>query len=277
MSTNNNTSTVGDFLLWATTSLTKAGISSARLDSLILLEDTLDLNRAQLLAHPEYAISTEQRQKLYKLIERRRRHIPLAYLRGSVFFYGRVFHVTHNTLVPRPETEEMITLLKTLFQDSDTLSIADIGTGSGSIGLTAAIELPGSNVDCYDIDAKALAVAKENALSLGISAHFYKEDLLEHASERRYDVVLANLPYVADNYEINEDAKFEPRIALFAGPDGLRDYRTFWSQLKAFKHRPKYVLTESEPTTQHEPLVELARETGYKLSETHGFIQLFSA
>jgi release factor glutamine methyltransferase len=277
MTTNDSTATAGAFLQWATKVLSEADIPTSRLDSLILMEDVLAKDRAHLLTHPELLINEVQLRTLHKLVDQRKEHTPIAYLRGKVMFYGRNFFVTRDTLVPRPESEDMITLLKTELRNSGSLAIADIGTGSGCLGITAALELHKCTLGLYDIDAKTLTVSKMNTQLLGVSGvRYFHEDLLSKALHRRYDVVLANLPYVPDGYAINKDAEFEPKVALFSGVDGLDDYRTFWCQVEGFATKPRYILTESQPETQHAALVTLATTAGYEPKETLGFIQLFS-
>src|SRR5256885_12647046 len=143
--------TIGEFLKTTAAALQQAGIESARLDMLILLEDELRQDRAVLLAHPEREIPAPIFARLYKKRTQREGHIPLAYIRGKAPFYGRNFVVNEHTLVPRPETEIMIVLLKKLaaglVPGTRPLRIADIGTGSGILGITACLELPGSSVD----------------------------------------------------------------------------------------------------------------------------------
>lgn len=277
MTTNDQPHTAGPLLALITSELAKAGIPTARLDTLILMEDVLDKDRAYILTHPELQISKAQRTTLENLVKQRREHVPLAYLRAKVMFYGRTFYVNRDTLIPRPESENIISLLKMLFDgESNTVTIADIGTGSGCLGLTAALEIRDCRADLYDIDSDALAIAKKNAEQFDVTARYFKEDLLSQAFTRRYDAVLANLPYVPDNYSINRDATFEPRLALFAGPDGLEKYRTFWQQLARFEIQPKYILTESLPELQHVKLTALASNAGYILEEVRDFIQLFT-
>jgi release factor glutamine methyltransferase len=275
MTTSDNEA-VGTALNRVTKELAAADIVTARLDAHILLEDILGKDRAHLLAHPEVVLTATQQKELDHLVLQRKKHIPLAYLRGKVMFYGRTFYVNQDVLIPRPETEDIITLLKKYCEDNGNSKIADIGTGSGCIGLTAALELSGSTIDLYDIDAKALLVAKSNAHKLGISkVRYFQEDLLSRAGNRGYDIVVANLPYVPNDYGINKDATFEPKLALFAGPDGLTDYRLFWSQLRGAATKPAYVLTESLPS-QHQQVVKLAGQAGYKPRESNDFVQCFA-
>ncbi len=274
------------FLGKATEKLKTAGIGSARLDVLILLEDALHKDRALILAHPESGLTASQQRKLNKQITRRADNEPLAYIRGFTEFYGRRFKVNRRVLEPRPESETMIELLKKLpkIQNSSIrqaqdkkfkIQIADVGTGSGALGITAKLEMPDVEVDLYDIDASALGVAKHNCALHELHLKTVKRDLLRN-SHKAYDVILANLPYVPDHWQINRAAAMEPRIAIFGGKDGLDVYRRLFEQLSHFSWRPKYVLTESLPP-QHIKLAQIAREAGFLEHQNQDFIQLFKS
>ncbi len=270
-----------EWLKRATNNLRAKNIGSARLDSLILLEDELGRDRAWVLAHPEAEIKPEQVKKLNKKIARRASYEPLAYIRGFSEFYGRKFKVNKRVLEPRPESETMIELLKQLvnrlqvtgYSRSSSLGIADVGTGSGALGITAVLELRNPEVDLYDIDASALAVARHNATLHELHLHCYKRDLLNRPV-RPYNVILANLPYVPDRWKINKAAAMEPRIAIFGGKDGLDVYRRLFDQLIKLPWKPKYIFTESLPP-QHQKLAKIAKNADYKLLESRDFIQLF--
>ncbi len=265
--------TVGTFITTATKELTDAGIETARLDCLVLLEDVLITDRAHLLAHPEIELTDVQEEQLAQAIQKRIRHIPLAYIRGKVMFYGREFAVNEHVLVPRPETESIIDLLKQLSLPQGT-PIADIGTGSGCVGITAALEMPTTSVTLYDVDADALAVAQANAKQLQANVACAPINVLEELPSG-YNVIVTNLPYVPESYPVNRAATFEPKIALFSGPDGLDHYRAFWKHIGSMPEKPQYVLAESLPS-QHHALARLARVSGYALEKTDDFIQLFS-
>ncbi len=264
--------TNNEWLKEATNSLKAANIGSARLDALILLEDEIEQDRAWILAHPEHGIMAQSLKKLNKKLARRANHEPLAYIRGFSEFYGRRFKVNKRVLEPRPESEAMIDLLKELKLPKKAW-VADIGTGSGALGITAALELPNHNVDLYDIDASALAVARHNCALHELHLHCYKRNLLNR-SARPYDVLLANLPYVPEKWKINQAAAMEPRIAIFGGKDGLSLYRQLFEQIAKLPWRPNYVLTESLPP-QHKKLAEVAKKAGFKLQKSQDFIQLF--
>jgi len=265
--------TIGDFLSTSTKALADAGIDTARLDCLVLLEDILDKDRASILAHTDDRLTATQQTQLEAWMELRKQHTPLAYIRGKAMFYGRTFLVNEHVLTPRPETETIITFLRELSLP-DQPRIADIGTGSGCIGISAALEVPDCQVDLYDISPEALEVANKNAQNLGAGVRCLESDLL-NSVEGVYDVIVTNLPYVPDAYPINDAAAHEPALALFSGADGLNHYRTFWTQAGAISHKPQFIITESFPA-QHHTLALLARNSGYVLERSEGYVQLFS-
>lgn len=264
--------TIKDLLSEGEQQLKAVGISSARLDVLILLEDMLKRDRSWVLAHPEHSLNNLQARRLERKIDRRASHVPLAYIRGFSEFYGRRFKVNRHVLEPRPESETIIELLKE-FPLPARPAIADVGTGNGAIGITAALELPGSIVDLYDISSGALAVAKHNTHLHELRLRVRKMNLLSRPL-RPYNVVLANLPYVPDKWKINEAAMAEPRIAIYGGNDGLDIYRKLFHQLRRFTWKPRFILTESLPP-QHQKLADIALENGFKLRAAADFIQIF--
>ncbi|HSW66644.1 MAG TPA: HemK/PrmC family methyltransferase [Bacillota bacterium] len=266
--------TLGDFLKRATQALQQAGLESARLDALLLLEDALQRDRALLLAHPELELTAAEAALLNSQLEQRATHLPLAYIRGKSMFYGRIFTITPRVLVPRPESEAMMNLLLAI---RDIKHLADIGTGSGCLGITAALELPECQVDLYDIDAQALDCATKNAHQLGTKVRTYHEDLASNIytpGRPVYETLLANLPYVPDEHHINKAASHEPRLALFGGPDGLNMYRRMFAQLAVRPHRPIHVITEAL-SFQHQPLTDIAKASGYQQAATEGLAQHF--
>jgi release factor glutamine methyltransferase len=271
--------TVGEFLASSTASLKQAGDESPRLDALILLEDALHEDRAVVLAYTENELPEHVLNELHTKIKAREQQIPLAYIRGHAPFYGREFCVTEQVLVPRPETESMITLLKQYAPEA-VHDIADIGTGSGCLGITAALELkqPGHaepHAHLYDNSEGALEIAKQNIERHRLEhACTRKSDLLEGTCEH-HDVILANLPYVPEHLEINAGAKHEPASAIFSGPDGLDHYKRFWAQASSLQHQPQLIITESLPA-QHHVNAELARAAGFYQLGREGFAQAFA-
>ena len=240
-----------------------------RLDAEILLSYDLSESRAWLLAHTNETLFVSG--KLMDSLNRRLQSEPIAYIIGRQEFYGRVFKVTQHVLVPRPESESIIELGK-IYTDKQS-RIADIGCGSGALGISLALEAGVGSADFYDIDPRALSVAKTNAKHYTIAGTYYKNDLLENCHES-YDIVLANLPYVPETYEINNAAAHEPRHALFGGADGLELYRRLFSQLSSLPSTPAVVITESLPFQQPK-LRAIARTNNYFEKDTAGLVQVF--
>ena len=262
--------TVSYWLKTATQYLQSKSIVTARLDALVLLEDTILIDRAKVLAEPTTELSNAAVAALQKLLIRRGRNEPLAYIRGRAEFYGRVFKVSPAVLVPRPESETMIELLKTLPDLPAAPRIADVGSGSGALGIIAALELPDAQVDLLEIDQAAIEMSEINVAYHTTHISVIKSDLLAGASDE-YDVLLCNLPYVPDEYEINQAAMHEPSIALFAGSDGLELYRQLFDQLRNSTNCPLYILCEAFPD-QHATITSIAASIGYETVQTEDFI-----
>lgn len=253
--------------------LEAAGVGTARLDTLVLLEDITGKDRTHLLAHPELELTAEQYKKLQKLLDRRIKHEPLAYIRQKSEFYGREFYINHDVLEPRPESETLIEHLKTLTAST----IIDVGTGSGALAITANLELSKTHVFAIDTDQKCLTVAQKNAQRLGANIKFIQGNLLEPLLDKQLAgpvAIMANLPYVPDDYQINEAALQEPRIAIFGGADGLDLYRTMFQQLDEHFDQQIFVLTESLPF-QHPELANIAATQNFKQIAEDDFIQVF--
>lgn len=266
----------------ATARLESVDISTARLDCLVLLEDVLNTNRTQLLAHPEQEITEVECQKLDEMVTNRAQHVPLAYIRHKTEFYGREFYVDERVLEPRPESETMIDMLKDIAQAEPLDTVADIGTGSGALAITAKLELPQAQTYAVDIDSGCLDVAQTNTNQHNTTVTLLGGDLLQPffdqikkgKSKMKNLALLCNLPYVPDTFQINRAATHEPDLALFGGPDGLDPYRKLFQQLSGQAVRPSHILTESLPP-QHASLAEIAGRNGYRLEGSNDFIQHF--
>ena len=266
------------FLREATNQLHMCGIETARLDSLVLLSDELGHDKAWVLAHPDYILQVSVLKKMNTKIAQRSNHIPLAYIRGKSEFYGREFMVNKHVLVPRPESESMIGLLKRFVDPDSRTTIIDVGTGSGCLAITVKLELPNSTVVALDSSYECLRVAKQNATKLVADITFLESDLLDSMQDSSFkiqdSILLANLPYVPNDYPVNNAAAHEPPLALFGGSDGLKLYRKLFSQAKEL--RVTCIITESL-TEQHAGLIKTARENAFRHASTDGFAQLFLA
>lgn len=264
---------IHQWLKQAQRQLEQAGISTARLDALVLLQDTLKKDKSWLLAHPEAEISPSTAGRLKNLLNQRAQHIPLAYVRKKAEFYGRDYIISPAVLQPRPESETMIDELKKLAHLPKKPNIADIGCGSGALGITAKLELPEAVVTLVDIDEGALQVAQRNVDLFTIGVELRKQDLLA-SHNTPYDVLLCNLPYVPDDFQINRAALHEPRIAIFGGPDGLDVYRRLFEQVAVRPSKPLYILCEAMPP-QHPKLQAIATQNDYKKHTINDFVVVF--
>lgn len=215
----------------ARTSLVAAGIPTdeASLDAELLMRDVLAWNRASWITQRDEAAAPAAAQAFALAIARRAGREPVAYIRGVQEFYGRAFQVRPGVLIPRPETELLIDEALALLAGQAAPRIADVGTGSGCLAITLALEYPGAALVATDLSADALAVAQANATALGVGARvdFRQTSFLDGVAGQ-FDLIVANPPYVPERDAASltpEVLAHEPGLALFGGPDGLRDVR----------------------------------------------------
>jgi release factor glutamine methyltransferase len=216
-------SSVREALDAATDALAAAGVEDPRLDAELLLAEAAEWSRAALVADPTAEVPPAAGRRFGEMVRRRLRREPVAYILGRKGFRNLELAVDRRVLVPRPETE----LLVELALEVEPTSVLDVGTGSGAIALAVADELPGCAVTATDTSPAALEVARANAQRLGLAerVRFAEGTLPEDGG---FDLVLANLPYVAERDWPSlqpEVTRWEPREALLAGPDGLDAYR----------------------------------------------------
>ena len=182
-----------------------------------VLEMQFHLSFADILCGKVTELSADNQAELEKIMVRLEKSEPMQYVLGTAFFYGRPFHVVPGVLIPRPETTE---LCQWIIEAPKEGSILDIGTGSGCIAITLAIELPQSHVSAWDISEEALTIAKANASTLNAHVNFEKQDALApHIDERKWDIIVSNPPYIEpkEREEMEKNVlEYEPAIALFA-------------------------------------------------------------
>jgi release factor glutamine methyltransferase len=206
-------------------------VSNARLTAELVLAHILSVEREYLYSHDERLLTEEERQTLEDRLYDRIGGVPLQYIVGRQEFFGRYFRVNPSVLIPRPETEYIIEAVREIQQSakrpSRPPSIVDVGTGSGCIAVTLALELPGSEVTGTDVSFQALLVARENAVNLGAQVRFACMDVLD-AIRAPMDFIVSNPPYVRRD-EITrlqrEVREHEPHVALFSPEDELAIYR----------------------------------------------------
>ncbi|MEM7317099.1 MAG: peptide chain release factor N(5)-glutamine methyltransferase [Planctomycetota bacterium] len=219
--------TILRLLKWTESYLTESGSDSPRLDAEILLATAKECDRIQLYTSFDEVATDEVRTAYRELVRRRAEGAPVAYLVGHREFFSRRFRVNENVLIPRPETEFVVTQLCDCVADrQQQVSIVDVGTGSGILAITAALELPNAKVTAIDISDGALEVARQNAEDHGVldRIDFVEGDLLDSIStDTKFDFVLSNPPYVSESEfeELDTQVKdHEPKLALVAGEFG---------------------------------------------------------
>ncbi len=262
---------ISEWIKSSTEVLNNIGIKSARLDSLLLAEYAIDKNRTYLMAHGNSALDKKTIDYLNVLLARRYKREPLAYITNKAWFYGREFFVNEHVLIPRPESEDMITLALELCRGAGL--VVDVGTGSGCLAITAAIELNNATVVAIDVSKDALEVARKNAYSHQTKIKLSESFLLEDIPEAP-DLILANLPYVPEGLITSPEIEQEPEVALFSGKEGLDLYQSFWAQIGSKYHNSSgpLVITESL-LSQHNDMIALAASANYHLVKTLGLAQ----
>lgn len=192
-----------------------------RLDTLMLLADTLACARTWLLAHDDAVLSTEQSARLRALLARRASGEPLAYLLGEKEFHGLMLQVDANVLVPRPDTEVLVDWALELLAGVPHQNVVDLGTGSGAIALAVKNAKPAATVTATDLSSAALGVAGANARRLALDVEFIEGSWWQAVPQRRFHLVLSNPPYIAAGDEHLATLGYEPALALTPGGDGL--------------------------------------------------------
>jgi len=212
-----------------------------------LLESKLKLTRKDILMEKETAITSSQ---FAGFVERINKHEPIQYILNEEEFYGRTFYVDSSVLIPRPETEELVRYCANhLLPEKERLKILDIGTGSGCIPVTLALEIPGAAVYATDISEAALNVANQNAASWNVQVTFLKHDILkEELPYDDFDLIISNPPYISAQEKesmLKNVLAYEPHSALFAGSeDVLIFYRAIARQAAVKVKSGGYVALE---------------------------------
>lgn len=245
----------------------------SHLDSELILAHALKKERVFLHAHPDYELASSEEQNANDYLNRRKNHEPIAYILGTKEFYGRDFRVTPDTLIPRPETEAIIDLVKEI--PLKTPKIIDVGTGSGCIAITLKLEIPNSEVLAVDISETALEVAKQNANTLQAELSFKKSDLLTEV-DGVFDVIVANLPYVDRNWDwLSPELAFEPEKALYSDDFGLQDIKRLVLQAEPKITEQGYLILESD-LSQHKAIKSfIENNTKLMLVKASGLAQVF--
>ncbi len=219
--------TIRSILQWTTQDFEKRGIESARVDAELLIARGLGIDRVGLYLDLDRPLKSAERTAVRELVTRRREREPVAYILGHKDFYGRRFSVDARVLVPRPDTETLVEEALKRIDENAAVRVLDVGTGSGIVAITIALERPEASVYAVDASPAALVVARANAERLGAGdrIRFVESDLFGALQQgEAFDAVVSNPPYITDA-ELQtlepEVLEHEPREALSGGADGL--------------------------------------------------------
>jgi release factor glutamine methyltransferase len=228
---------IGPLLQAAVRELSDVGITTARLDARLLLQEAAGLRHEDIIADPSRMISGEAAERFRVWLERRLRHEPVSRILGRREFYGRSFRVTKDTLDPRPDTETLVEAALSLVPAGQRRNVLDLGTGTGAIIVTLLAERPLLRGVATDVSRDALQVARSNAEELDVSDRLVlKQGSWFDAVEGQFDVIVSNPPYIPDADIAGLGAEVrahDPMLALTGGADGLDAYRSIASGASA--------------------------------------------
>lgn len=262
-------------LNWAVQQLT-ASSDTVRLDSECLLAECVGQSRTWLFTWPDKTLSAAQWQRFQALIAERAAGQPIAYLLGYREFWGLTLKVSPDTLIPRPDTEDLVAKVLELLPASQgaenaPVRVADLGTGTGAIALALASERPDWQITACDFNAGAVALAEQNRQALGFDhVRVLQSDWCQGLADNHYDLIASNPPYIEDNdpHLSQGDVRFEPLSALISGADGLADIRLISEQSKRCLKANGWLIVE-HGYNQGEAVRKLLTEAGYQQVATH--------
>lgn len=253
---------ISEWLKIATKSLKAENIPSARLDAELILANTLRKNRTYLHAHLDEEIDPRRFDIANARLDLRLDRVPIAYILGYKEFYGRKFTVSPSVLIPRPESEDLISLfLELTASEIAEKVLIDVGTGSGCLGITAKLERSNLSVILSDISKPALNIAEKNANALNADVHIQQQSLL-NGQLKPVDYIFANLPYVDKNWDVPPELQYEPDIALFAEDEGLKLILQLISQVPRCLTSEGLLFIEADPQ-QHNRIIDEAMKNGF--------------
>ena len=235
-----------------------------RLEAEMLLCSILGCERVWLIAHAEEAIDSSRAGSAHAWFARRRAGEPVSYITGCREFYGLALRVTPDVLIPRPETELLVELALERLPIGTQGRVLELGTGSGAIAIALASERPGLGIVATDVSEAALALARRNARDHGAEIEFALSDWFDALGPEPFDLIVSNPPYVAagDAHLERGDLRFEPRLALVGGADGLVCIREIAARARN-RLRPGGWLLMEHGYDQGDRCVELLRALGY--------------
>ena len=261
---------IKEALGWATDYFQKNNIENPHLEAEILLAHALKLKRIDLYIKFEEIVSAEVLAKFKDYITRRKNHEPTAYITGIKAFMSLDFTVTRDVLIPRPETEILVEAAIGAAKEFESPIILDIGTGSGALSVSIAKYLPSAKIHATDVSQKAIEIAGRNAKTHSVSEriNFEAADLFPKAAGIKFDVIVANPPYIKSS-EIEklmpEIRNYEPLSALDGGADGLDFYRAIIPKAKDYLKDSGALILEIDPNLL-EGVKKLLSESFFRIS-----------
>lgn len=229
----------------------KLNSTSAELDAEVLLSYVLSKDKEWLFSNINKAVSRNIYNKYIRLCRKRAGGMPIAYLTGSKEFFGLDFKITKDTLIPRPETEELVDIciskINKLKTREPKIKIADIGTGCGCIAIAIQKKFPKTEIIATDISNKALKIAKLNNRAHKTNIKWQRGDLLRPLKNKTFNIIVANLPYLPETEYNNRHILQDPPLSLYSGADGLKLFVKMINQVEKYKIKTKYILCELDP------------------------------
>jgi release factor glutamine methyltransferase len=266
--------TILELLRWTTGHFASRGIESARLDAECLLAHVLGVDRLRLYVDFEAPVGASERAAFRELVRARAdERVPVAQLVGVKEFWSLPFKVTRDVLIPRPDSETLVSAALDLLPDPEARkTVLEIGTGSGAVAVAIARERPRAHLVATDISQAALEIARENADVHGVAdrIRWASGNLFEPVAGERFDVIVSNPPYVAENLrdELPPELAHEPEEALFGGEDGTSVLAQLIAQVGAMLVPGGGVAVELAPE-QAPRVVEWCREAGLSDAKTY--------
>ncbi|ABV74002.1 tRNA (guanine-N(7)-)-methyltransferase [Rickettsia canadensis str. McKiel] len=290
----------------ATDKLNKIGINSSQLEARILLQHVINTPLQYLLIKLDEQLNQSEIEAFEKLLERRLKHEPIAYIIGVKEFYSREFIVNKHVLIPRGDTELLVDIVVALVKrchyresrnpvnhymdtclrgydtrlQTNNIKILELGTGSGCIAISLLCELPNANVIATDISLDAIEVARNNALKHHVTDHIQiiHSNWFENIENQKFDFIVSNPPYISNTEKSEmaiETINYEPHLALFAEENGLQSYKTIAENAKKFlKQNGKLALEIG--FKQKETVIQIFLDQGYNLENVYKDLQGYS-
>lgn len=251
-------------------------------ESRYILSFLLDRDVSYIHAHLDEDLDKKTYKAFVDMVDQRAQGYPLQYLLGTEFFWGREYKVDPRALIPRPESELLVESCLEIISKLDRPRVLEIGSGSGALAISIGASSPKAQITSVDISKEALDLAKSNARDHGVTnVDFIWSDVYENV-RKKYDIIISNPPYIDKNHmeDLQEEVRYEPRLALYGGEDGLDFYRRIIGGGKSYLKSPGYLLLELG-YDQYGPVRDLLDDNDYEFltykKDLQGHIRLVGA